>query len=69
MIAATSIGPGAANMVTAAGTAMANRLPVLLLAGWVFRDVRVDLPEFQPWIENLAADRRVRILSVRHSYV
>jgi uroporphyrin-III C-methyltransferase len=29
--------------------------PVLLLAGWVFRDVRVDLPEFQPWIENLAA--------------
>ncbi|WP_172330113.1 3D-(3,5/4)-trihydroxycyclohexane-1,2-dione acylhydrolase (decyclizing) [Mangrovicoccus sp. HB161399] len=36
MIAATSIGPGAANMVTAAGTAMANRLPVLLLAGDTF---------------------------------
>ncbi|MEY4756603.1 MAG: hypothetical protein RJA34_1501, partial [Pseudomonadota bacterium] len=36
MIAATSIGPGAANMVTAAGTAHANRLPVLLLAGDTF---------------------------------
>ena len=36
MVAATSIGPGAANMVTAAGTAHANRLPVLLLAGDVF---------------------------------
>ncbi|PAU74108.1 MULTISPECIES: 3D-(3,5/4)-trihydroxycyclohexane-1,2-dione acylhydrolase (decyclizing) [Halomonas] len=36
MIAATSIGPGATNMVTAAGTAMANRLPVLLLAGDTF---------------------------------
>lgn len=36
MVAATSIGPGAANMVTAAGTAMANRLPVLLLAGDTF---------------------------------
>lgn len=36
MIAATSIGPGAANMVTAAGTAMANRLPVLLIAGDTF---------------------------------
>jgi len=36
MIATTSIGPGAANMVTAAGAAMANRLPVLLLAGDTF---------------------------------
>lgn len=36
MVAATSIGPGATNMVTAAGTAMANRLPVLLLAGDTF---------------------------------
>lgn len=36
MIAATSIGPGAANMVTAAGTALANRLPVLLIAGDTF---------------------------------
>ena len=32
MVASTSIGPGALNMVTAAGVAHANRLPVLLLA-------------------------------------
>jgi 3D-(3,5/4)-trihydroxycyclohexane-1,2-dione acylhydrolase (decyclizing) len=36
MIAATSIGPGALNMVTAAGTAHANRLPVLLISGDTF---------------------------------
>jgi len=36
MVAATSIGPGALNMVTAAGAAMVNRLPVLLLAGDTF---------------------------------
>jgi 3D-(3,5/4)-trihydroxycyclohexane-1,2-dione acylhydrolase (decyclizing) len=36
MVAASSIGPGAANMVTAAGVAHANRLPVLLLAGDTF---------------------------------
>lgn len=33
MVAATSVGPGATNMVTAAGVAHANRLPVLLLSG------------------------------------
>jgi 3D-(3,5/4)-trihydroxycyclohexane-1,2-dione acylhydrolase (decyclizing) len=33
MVAASSIGPGATNMVTAAGVAHTNRLPVLLLAG------------------------------------
>jgi 3D-(3,5/4)-trihydroxycyclohexane-1,2-dione acylhydrolase (decyclizing) len=36
MVAATSIGPGALNLVTAAGIASANRLPVLLLAGDTF---------------------------------
>jgi 3D-(3,5/4)-trihydroxycyclohexane-1,2-dione acylhydrolase (decyclizing) len=36
MVASSSIGPGAANMVTAAGVAHANRLPVLLLAGDTF---------------------------------
>lgn len=36
MVATTSIGPGALNMVTAAGVAMANRLPVLLLSGDTF---------------------------------
>ena len=33
MVATTSVGPGALNMVTAAGVAHANRLPVLLLPG------------------------------------
>ncbi len=36
MIATSSVGPGATNMVTAAGVAHANRLPVLLLAGDTF---------------------------------
>ena len=42
MVAASSIGPGALNMVTAAGVAHANRLPVLLLAGDVFANRRPD---------------------------
>ena len=42
MVALSSIGPGAANMVTAAGAAMANRLPVLILAGDVFANRRPD---------------------------
>jgi 3D-(3,5/4)-trihydroxycyclohexane-1,2-dione acylhydrolase (decyclizing) len=36
MVATSSIGPGATNMVTAAALAHANRLPVLLLSGDVF---------------------------------
>ncbi len=36
MVATSSIGPGALNMVTAAGLAMANRLPLLLLPGDTF---------------------------------
>ena len=36
MIATSSIGPGALNMVTAAGAAHANRLPLLLIAGDTF---------------------------------
>src|SRR5918994_3976990 len=36
MVALSSIGPGAMNMVTAAGLAHANRLPVLLLPGDTF---------------------------------
>jgi 3D-(3,5/4)-trihydroxycyclohexane-1,2-dione acylhydrolase (decyclizing) len=36
MAATSSIGPGALNMVTAAGLAMANRLPILLLPGDTF---------------------------------
>ena len=36
MMATSSIGPGATNMVTAAALAHANRLPVLLVPGDVF---------------------------------
>ncbi|HZP92000.1 MAG TPA: 3D-(3,5/4)-trihydroxycyclohexane-1,2-dione acylhydrolase (decyclizing) [Burkholderiales bacterium] len=36
MVATSSIGPGATNMVTAAAAAHANRLPVLLLSGDTF---------------------------------
>ncbi len=36
MVATSSIGPGATNMVTAAGVAMANRLPLLLFSGDTF---------------------------------
>jgi 3D-(3,5/4)-trihydroxycyclohexane-1,2-dione acylhydrolase (decyclizing) len=36
MVATTSVGPGALNMVTAAGLAHANRLPVLMLPGDTF---------------------------------
>lgn len=46
MVATSSIGPGATNMVTAAGVAMANRLPVLLLAGDTFAS-RVPDPVLQ----------------------
>ena len=46
MIATSSIGPGALNMVTAAGTAHANRLPVLFLAGDTF-NTRLPDPVLQ----------------------
>jgi 3D-(3,5/4)-trihydroxycyclohexane-1,2-dione acylhydrolase (decyclizing) len=46
MVATSSIGPGALNMVTAAGVAHANRLPVLLLAGDTFAS-RVPDPVLQ----------------------
>jgi 3D-(3,5/4)-trihydroxycyclohexane-1,2-dione acylhydrolase (decyclizing) len=42
MVAASSIGPGSTNMVTAAGVAMSNRLPVLFLCGDVFANRRPD---------------------------
>jgi 3D-(3,5/4)-trihydroxycyclohexane-1,2-dione acylhydrolase (decyclizing) len=46
MVATSSIGPGATNMVTAAGVALANRLPVLLLSGDTFAS-RVPDPVLQ----------------------
>ena len=39
---ASSIGPGAANMVTAAGTATANRIPVLFLPGDTYASRQPD---------------------------
>jgi 3D-(3,5/4)-trihydroxycyclohexane-1,2-dione acylhydrolase (decyclizing) len=46
MVASSSIGPGATNMVTAAAVAHANRLPVLLLAGDTFAS-RIPDPVLQ----------------------
>lgn len=42
MIATSSVGPGALNMITAAGVAHSNRLPILLLAGDTFMNRRPD---------------------------
>ena len=42
MVATSSIGPGATNMVTAAAVALANRLPLLLLCGDTFEHRIVD---------------------------
>ena len=42
MIATSSIGPGATNMITAAGVAHANRLPLLILSGDTFINRRPD---------------------------
>ena len=42
MVATSSIGPGATNMVTAAAVALANRLPLLLLSGDTFEHRIVD---------------------------
>ncbi len=46
MAATSSIGPGATNMITAAAVAMANRMPLLLLAGDTFNS-RVPDPVLQ----------------------
>ena len=46
MVATSSVGPGATNMVTAAGVAMANRLPVLLFSGDTFQS-RIPDPVLQ----------------------
>ncbi|MFZ8996911.1 MAG: 3D-(3,5/4)-trihydroxycyclohexane-1,2-dione acylhydrolase (decyclizing) [Ilumatobacteraceae bacterium] len=46
MVATSSIGPGALNMVTAAGVAHANRLPLLLISGDTFQS-RIPDPVLQ----------------------
>ena len=53
MIATSSVGPGATNMVTAAGMAMANRLPVLFIAGDTFHS-RLPDPVLQQ-VEHFGA--------------
>ncbi len=51
MVATSSIGPGALNMVTAAGVAHANRIPVLLLPGDTFQGRAPDpvLQQVEPF--------------------
>jgi 3D-(3,5/4)-trihydroxycyclohexane-1,2-dione acylhydrolase (decyclizing) len=56
MVAASSIGPGALNMVTAAGVAHSNRLPLLLLSGDTFAN-RVPDPVLQQ-VEHLPSGLR-----------
>jgi 3D-(3,5/4)-trihydroxycyclohexane-1,2-dione acylhydrolase (decyclizing) len=46
MVATSSIGPGATNMVTAAAAAHANRLPLLIISGDTFRS-RIPDPVLQ----------------------
>jgi 3D-(3,5/4)-trihydroxycyclohexane-1,2-dione acylhydrolase (decyclizing) len=53
MVATSSVGPGATNMVTAAGMAMANRLPVLFIAGDTFHS-RLPDPVLQQ-VEHFGA--------------
>ncbi len=42
MIATSSVGPGSSNMITAAATAHANRLPILIFSGDTFQHRFVD---------------------------
>jgi 3D-(3,5/4)-trihydroxycyclohexane-1,2-dione acylhydrolase (decyclizing) len=57
MACTSSIGPGALNMVTAAGVAHVNRLPVLLLPGDVFAGRRPDpvLQQVEDWGDGTAS--------------
>ncbi|HVP17625.1 MAG TPA: 3D-(3,5/4)-trihydroxycyclohexane-1,2-dione acylhydrolase (decyclizing) [Spirochaetia bacterium] len=56
MAVTSSIGPGALNMVTAAGVAMVNRIPVLLLPGDVFACRQPDpvLQQVERWEDYTA---------------
>lgn len=55
MACTSSIGPGAMNMLTAAGVAHVNRLPVLLLPGDVFANRRPDpvLQQIEDWGDGI----------------
>ena len=56
-MATTSIGPGALNLVTAAGVAHANRLPLLLLPGDTFTSRAPDpvLQQIEPFHDGTAS--------------
>jgi len=56
-VATTSIGPGALNLVTAAGVAHANRLPLLLLPGDTFTSRAPDpvLQQIEPFHDGTAS--------------
>ncbi|MEO5778328.1 MAG: 3D-(3,5/4)-trihydroxycyclohexane-1,2-dione acylhydrolase (decyclizing) [Arthrobacter oryzae] len=53
MVCSSSIGPGATNFITAAGVAMANRLPVLFISGDTF-NTRLQDPVIQQ-VEHFGA--------------
>ena len=53
MVCSSSIGPGATNFITAAGVAMANRLPVLFISGDTFHS-RLQDPVIQQ-VEHFGA--------------
>ncbi|MDT7953395.1 MAG: 3D-(3,5/4)-trihydroxycyclohexane-1,2-dione acylhydrolase (decyclizing) [Acetobacteraceae bacterium] len=57
MACTSSIGPGAMNMLTAAGVAHVNRLPILLLPGDVFANRRPDpvLQQLEDWGDGTAS--------------
>ena len=57
MACTTSIGPGAMNLLTAAGVAHVNRLPVLFLPGDVFASRRPDpvLQQIEDWVDATAS--------------
>ncbi len=59
MACTTSIGPGALNLVTAAGVAHVNRLPVLFLPGDVFASRLPDPSSSRSRISATAACRRL----------
>ena len=59
-VVTTSIGPGAANLVTAAGVAHANRLPLLLLPGDTFAE-RMALLRRPDGLREHLGDAAVRV--------
>jgi siroheme synthase len=46
-----------ATTLGALGSTDPGPAPVLLLAGWVFKDMRVGAPEFQPFLESIVESK------------